>query len=915
MVHQTQPTDTAGMEATVADQPTDDAPTTALTRGAAVGRYTVLGEVGRGAMGIVYAAYDPQLDRRVALKVLHATREQQSAQRLVREARALARFAHPNVVTVHDVGVTSGRSFIAMEFIEGSTLRDWLQAESRSTDAILEALRAAGRGLAAAHDAGLVHRDFKPHNVMTTPQGRVVVMDFGLARPAGERSGVPDAIEASSTSPDPIELEHSPALDLGLTSTGMVMGTPTYMSLEQHRGEAATPASDQYSFCVTAFEALCDERPFDGPTRMAIALAIKNGHRAPWAGVRPVPARVRRAIERGLGAEADERWPSMQALLDELEPPRRRPLGPLALTLGGLGIVSSGIVGFTLASRSTDSACANVEAPIAAVWGPAQRERLESTFAATELAYAGETAERVTTHLDTYADRWRAGRSEACAAHHLQKLQSATVYDARTRCLQRGLLELDALVSVLTEGDAAMVRRATDAVLELPDLSSCADVDALLDQTPRPSDARAATAVDAARAALVEARAHRLTGAFAEAERHIGRAEQAGAAAGAYLPLAAEVSLARAELLSDESRFPEAARALEQAHLDARRSGHRDVALRSATLLIYLTGYRLARYEEAELWSRIARAEADRVGPQTPTHALILSWTGILHGRRGDFERARAHYLEAKALYESLEVDGEAGYDAVFTNLGLVSINLGDAEAAERYLLEGRRRYEARYGRTHPRVAAAILNLANAALQRGDVPEANARAKEAVALAEAALPPTHVTRGDAHEAWARAALAAGELEQASRSIEQATPVLEAALGADHPAFAEALTRRAEIRRLQGRLEDALADATLARQTLVARFGAQDARAAEATSVLAMAQHAAGDVDRARALAGEVLEALPKGAPNSVVPRGRAHLVLAAVEATTDPEASASHRAAAQRALESSGALGAHLLGP
>ncbi|MEM9462140.1 MAG: protein kinase [Myxococcota bacterium] len=917
MSSQSQPASGVGMEVTVAEGVDRDPSTEGLTRGAAVGRYTVLGEVGRGAMGVVYAAYDPQLERRIALKVLHADQGHQSASRLVREARALARFSHPNVVTVHDVGMVSGRGFIAMEFIEGETLGDWLRAESRSTEAILEALRAAGRGLAAAHDADLVHRDFKPHNVMITPRGRVIVMDFGLARRAGDLedgAGRGPSVEVSSSSADLVEPEHSSELEASLTQTGVVLGTPAYMSLEQHRHEPATPISDQYSFCVTAFEALCERRPFCGRDRMAIALAIRNGDRTPWSSIRPVPTRVRRAIERGLCADADDRWPSMQALLGQLAPPRQRTFGPLALTLGGLGIVSSGAVGLALALGPTDSACADVEAPIEAVWGPQRRGRLEAAFAATELAYAGETAQRVLVHLDEYADRWRVQRSDACAAHHGQKLQSETVYDARTRCLERALLELDTLLDVLVRGDAGMVRLATDAVLGLPELPRCANVDALLDQTPRPADTRAAQAVDAARAALVEARVHRLTGHFVEAAQQIDRAEQVGGAAGPYLPLAAEVALARGELLNEQSSFPEAAQALERAHLDARRSGHRDVARRSATLLIYLTGYRLARYDEGELWSRIARAEADRVGMKTPTHARILSWTGILHGRRGDFERARAHYLDAKAMYEAIGGDREAGYDAVFTNLGLVSNNLGDAEAAERFLLEARRRDEARYGRGHPRVATATLNLANAALRRGDGLEANARAREAVALAELALPPTHVTVGYAHDAWARAALAVGDLSQASRSIEKAAPILEAALGAEHPAFAEALTRRAEIRRMQGGLDEARVDAERARQTLIARFDARDARAAEATSVLAMVRYAAGNVEQARSLADEVLGVLPQSAPNSAVPRARAHLVLAALDATVEPESSARHRAEAQVALEHSGALGAHLLG-
>src|SRR3954453_18295126 len=168
-----------------------------LPRGSAVGRYVVLERIGSGGMGVVYAAYDPELDRKVALKLLRPDRAGavgEAALRLQREAQAIARLSDPHVVAVYDAGTLGEQVFVAMEFVEGRTLREWLKAEPRSWSEILKAFLAAGRGLAAAHDAGLVHRDFKPDNVLLGGDGRVKVADFGLARPVGEAD--PDGGEA-----------------------------------------------------------------------------------------------------------------------------------------------------------------------------------------------------------------------------------------------------------------------------------------------------------------------------------------------------------------------------------------------------------------------------------------------------------------------------------------------------------------------------------------------------------------------------------------------------------------------------------------------------------------------------------------------------------------------------------------------
>jgi serine/threonine protein kinase len=226
-----------------------------------VGRYRLLQLVGRGGMGEVYAAYDPELDRRVAIKILRADARPDAieAARLAREAQSVARLSHPNVVAIYDVGSSAGRMFLAMELVEGETLAAWLAHHTRTTSEILSMFMMAGRGLCAAHRAGIVHRDFKPQNVMVARDGSARVMDFGLAAAGGPGH----------------------AQQVRLTKAGAILGTPLYMSPEQMVGQAVDPRADQFSFCVSLWEALHGARPFEGATVLELRGDVLAGRPRP----------------------------------------------------------------------------------------------------------------------------------------------------------------------------------------------------------------------------------------------------------------------------------------------------------------------------------------------------------------------------------------------------------------------------------------------------------------------------------------------------------------------------------------------------------------------------------------------------------------------------------------------------------
>jgi serine/threonine protein kinase len=275
----------------------------------ALTRYEILAELGRGGMGIVYAAHDRKLDRQVAIKKLRSESEPRLRRRLLSEAKIMAKLAHPNIVPIYEIGELDDSTFIVMEYVEGVTLRRWLSDAPRSIAQILEVFVAAGRGLGAVHAKGLVHRDFKPDNVMLGVDGRPRVTDFGLARAALGTEQTPTTRGADTPRPGGSAV---------LTRSGTILGTPAYMAPEQLRGERADAAGDQFGFCVALYEAIYGERPFAGRSLDELASAIERRElRQPPLANAP-PNWLRALLLRGLAPEPSQRFASMRELLDEL---------------------------------------------------------------------------------------------------------------------------------------------------------------------------------------------------------------------------------------------------------------------------------------------------------------------------------------------------------------------------------------------------------------------------------------------------------------------------------------------------------------------------------------------------------------------------------------------------------------------
>ncbi len=329
-----------------------------------IGRYTIVRPLGKGGMGVVYLAYDGELDRRVAIKLLQASsRSSKSAARLQREAMAMARLQHPNVVTVYETGEHEGQLFVAMEYIRGADMRGWLQAKARSWRDVLELFLQAGEGLAAAHRAGIVHRDFKPDNVLVGEDGRVRVADFGLAHVA---------VSTESDEPASDSQVRAAIADGPLTRTGAIMGTPAYMAPEQFRGVRMDERTDQFSYCVALWEALYGERPFSGQTARALGQAVLWSELSEAPSDSTVPTWLRAAVTRGLAVDSAERWSSMAELLEVLrnDPEERRARRRRVLALSSTVLV-------LLAALSVFAASALAKSARRRYWSSFTEELLE----------------------------------------------------------------------------------------------------------------------------------------------------------------------------------------------------------------------------------------------------------------------------------------------------------------------------------------------------------------------------------------------------------------------------------------------------------------------------------------------------------------------------------------------------------
>ena len=763
-----------------------------LERGANLGRYLILEEIGHGGMGVIYAAYDPDLDRRVALKVLPvAGREtgERTARRL-REARALARLNHPNVLAVYDVGVAEGLPFIATELVGGETLAAWLR-RPRPTGEILRTFRLAGRGLIAAHAEGLVHRDFKPSNVMIGSDGRVRVVDFGLA----ELVSVPDSspVVDVETLSDPAEaVRWAGGGPPGADAPRGAPGTPRYMAPEQRSGGPVGPAADQFSFCVALHRALFGVFPPECGD-----VEDDDGAEPRWvAGKRRISARVRGALRTGLAEDPDRRHPSMADLLAALTPsPWRggRAFGALALLL----LLAWG--GYRLKHEERRVCGAGLER-VAEVWGPASRQRLREVFAASAKEYVADAWPATARVLDAYSEDWASSYRRACIAHR-RGAQSPELFDLRGECLEQRLRELAAVLRVLSAGDEARLERALEAVSRLTPSTECAEVRSL--RAPQPVPAEAKARVAALRSDQAEVRALLVSGAYADGQARAETLVEAARELG-HWPLTAEALLYLGRLADAQFQAEAAEQTLVEAVLAAQAGGHERIAAEAFLRLARAVGLRLNDLERARRLADQAREVITRLGAPPILAADLEDLAGTLLTQEARYDAAGARLRRALELRAAaLGADHPAVGNSLI-RLGNVDMARGELEAARDFFGRALAISQRARGPWHPTTASGFARLGTVSFELGAYDEALASYRRALEIRRRSLGPDHVRVAVSLTDIANVLTVRERYQEALDNYRAALEVFEKTLGPSHGHVATTLNNLATALLHQGR---------------------------------------------------------------------------------------------------------------
>jgi len=813
-----------------------------LPRGATIGRYVVLGLVGRGGMGEVYAAYDPELDRKVAVKLLrvkpgNGVSRNEGRQRTLREAQAIARLSHPNVVVVFDVGTFQEQVFIAMEFVEGNTVTYWLQAAARSWQDVLKVFMAAGRGLAAAHQKGLVHRDFKPDNVMVGRDNQVRVMDFGLARQvtekssagdkaangdrsgptaASERSGhgdkersghgergrttpaeqaaaarsetvaigdvnvdVPDTVVLSASSTDSVEAQgHAAAagmFEVQLTRTGAMMGTPAYMAPEQFLGTATDARTDQFSFCVALYEALYGERPFAGNTMYALTNNVVQGKVRDAPANADVPLWIRKILLRGLRPTVGERYPSMGDLLDALGKNPATFRRKVAVTIAGAVLPIALVFGIRQSLADHRAVCGGGPAKLAGVW---------------ELSQAGQPVPP--RHARVKNAFLHTGKSYAAEVH-------ATVARVLTGYAQNW-------ANMYEEACEATQIRGEQSAEVLDLRMSCLQ--------ERLGGLRA------------------LTDVFSDANGEVVENAVSAANALGSLDRCADVPLLRAVIRPPEDPVTRA-KVAELRHRLAELKARSDAG----------------RWKEVLKAIQSAEAEARAIAYQ-PLLAEILLLEGQVYGRSNEVKAGEKTLIEAYWAGDASrhdEIRATAATELVFV-VGYQEVKFDEAEVwsgtAEAVLQ--------RVG-GHELLRAWQLNNIGAVRGLRGRPEQSMEAQQrAIALKEKALGRDHPDVGISEGNIAVELAGLSRNQEALAHVDRAVALIENGLGASHPVLATQLNNRGEILNALGRQREARQSFERARVIWERELGLNDRNLAYALTGIGISYLAEDDPSSALA---------------------------------------------------------------
>jgi tetratricopeptide (TPR) repeat protein len=670
-----------------------------------LGRYRLDRVIGSGGMGVVWQAWDPALERGLAIKLLRPeVTDANGRARMVREARALARLQHPNVIAIHDVGELGDDLFIATELIDGETMDRWQRG--RPPAEVIAAYAQAARGLAAAHGLGLVHRDVKPSNILHGRDGRVRVGDFGLAT------------RDSATAPTAPAHGPTTIVDPRLTVDGEVVGTPAYMAPEQRDGGSVDARADQYSLCLALAEALLGAQP--RPDATAAELAA-SGVDAPWG-----------AIARGLATRPADRHPDLAPLIAALggeATPARRWRAPLVAAGAVVVAVAGTLVALRLAASDPAVACAGRQ-PLAGAWDPAMRRAITDAFHASKLAYGDDAAFGVIGAIDTWAREFTAEDRRACE-DDANRRQAAEVIAKRRSCLSRLRQQVVALGERLTtQPDPRTIQRGPISARQLTAPATCNTPVGLADLTV-PADPEAAARVDALSTRVTAARTLRHLGKLAEA-RTAAESVLADARATGFLPVIAEAQQELGTILHAQDD-PGAEHALEDA-LAVAAQAHADYRTAAiSALLVEIVGAK-GDVAAAERQARLARPAIIRAGNDRNLEAVIERGLGATNMNAQKYAVAYDHYRRAEEIHTALGRTDDVDFDrrAQVNALGSVD-RIDEATRINQQVLASDR---ANLGPKHPRTIADMTAGGMILFRSGRYAEAATALEAALVLEE-----------------------------------------------------------------------------------------------------------------------------------------------------------------------------------
>jgi eukaryotic-like serine/threonine-protein kinase len=809
-----------------------DANTMLLPGTHVVGKYRIEARIGQGGMGTVYRATDTRLQRPVAIKIHHSLTTR--VERLRREARMLARLSHPNVVTVLEVGTHEGMVFVAMEYVDGGNARSWLHRQPRSWQQIVELYRQAGRGLAAAHALGIVHRDFKPDNVLVGVDGRARVADFGLAGHAiDSEHDVDQTLEATGASMRIAANEERAAF---ATEAGVMVGTPAYVAPEQIASSRVDARADQFGFCAALFEALYGSLPFPGSSAQEVVARILGGELAHPTNHKHAPAWVLVALERGLARDPARRFTNMDALLAALAP---RPRSRRWLPVVGLAIAGSVLVASPWSGEPPPRGCEDESQDTA--WAQ-RRSELARGVERLEDATASEAWTLLDRRLGARIDDWSVTRTAVCAAGDEDREADARRRERQLACLADGADAIDALLAELEPARSPLIHAAGLAE-RLPEAARCIAVAPSSVAAP-PADV--AADVEALRGVLATANTRLHLGLAASAsalvEVVVARAQQLG-----YPPMIADALNVRARARATLGRTEEALADARATYEEAARVDYDQGMSHGADLLASLA---LERYEldEALRWNDEARSHIKRPLEDAWLIVTLIAREAEIRAARGEPDAGLALLDQADAFA------AEAGLapditSIVHTTRGAIAQARGDYGGAIAEYERARDGYTIALGRWHHQVVATWIDIAVAYHEADNYLEARNAYLRALEIHEALGENPRVAI-ELELGIAAMDDMLGDGEAALRRFDQAEAMLDASRIDDQLLVTSISDGRGVILLGLGRSDQAVVELQRTLELSEQLYGAQHDELRRVLSNLALAARQAGRLDEA-----------------------------------------------------------------